>query len=104
MGSLHKYLLSTYNARGSVLGVWKTYEVVTWEHDSKSSGAPGLPFFSPPCPQILHPTWHWVFAPSENESIGVSVMAQWLKNPTKNHEVAGSIPGLAQWVKDPVLL
>ena len=25
-------------------------------------------------------------------------------NPTKNHEVVGSIPGLAQGVKDPVLL
>ena len=22
-------------------------------------------------------------------------------NPTRNHEVVGSIPGLAQWVEDP---
>ena len=31
-------------------------------------------------------------------------MAQWLTNPNKNHEVVGSIPGLAQGVKDPKLL
>ena len=34
---------------------------------------------------------------------GVPIVAQWLTNPTRNHEVASSIPALAQWVNDPEL-
>ena len=33
------------------------------------------------------------------ENKGVLIVAQWLTNPTRNQEIAGWIPGLAQWVK-----
>ena len=39
----------------------------------------------------------------KNQWVGVPVVAQWLTNPTRNHEVAGSVPALAQWVNDPAL-
>ena len=52
--------------------------------------------------------------------LGVPIVEQWISrcgtveawsshcgtvemNPMRNHEVAGLIPGLGQWVKDPVL-
>ena len=36
----------------------------------------------------------------KKEALGAPVVAQWLTNPTRNHEGVGLIPGLAQWVKD----
>ena len=37
------------------------------------------------------------------QKIGVSIVVQWLTNPTSTHEDAGWIRGLAEWVKGPAL-
>ena len=44
-----------------------------------------------------------LFTLKRNEMHGVPVVAQWLTNLTRNHEVEGLIPDLAQWVEEPVL-
>ena len=37
-----------------------------------------------------------------NTFLGVPFVAQRLTNPTRIHEDAGLIPGLVQWVEDPL--
>ena len=48
--------------------------------------------------------WEPPYAAGVAQEKGAPVVAQWLTNPTRNPEVVGLIPGLAQQVKDPELL
>ena len=50
--------------------------------------------------QVLEQKMALMLLSLRNVQKGVPVVAQWLTNPTRNCEVAGLIPGLAQWVKD----
>ena len=43
------------------------------------------------------------FFKCKDKTLGSSYRGTAETNPTGNHEVAGSIPGLTPWVKDPAL-
>ena len=45
----------------------------------------------------------WELGINRYTPLGVPFVAQWLMNPTRIHEVVGSIPSLVQWVKYPVV-
>ena len=50
-------------------------------------------------------TYHKVLGSFVTKTVqGVPVVVQWLTNMTRNHEVLGLVPGLAQWVEDLALL
>ena len=36
--------------------------------------------------------------------LGVTIVDQWVKNPTSIHEDVGSIPGLRQCISDPLMI
>ena len=55
----------------------------------------------PPLDTLLNTLLEVLTTIIRNQKEGVAVVAQWLTNPTRNHEVAGLIPDLAQWVNNP---
>ena len=54
----------------------------------------------PPLDTLLNTLLEVLTTIIRNQKEGVAVVAQWLTNPTRNHEVAGAVPALAQWVND----
>ena len=55
-------------------------------------------------PQGRPKKWQKKKKKKKKSIVGVPVVAQWVTNLMSIHEVEGLIPGLAQYVKDPLLL
>ena len=53
--------------------------------------------------RLLVPVFQTTKLDSKRSFRGVPIVAQWVTRSTSTHENAGSIPGLPQWAKDPVL-
>ena len=49
---------------------------------------------------MLYKFYHHKKLRQKKVKAGVPVMAQWLTNPTRNHEVVGLIPGFTQGIKN----
>ena len=49
--------------------------------------------------KLVEPLWKTVWSFIKKLKIGVPVVVQWLMNLTRNCEVAGSIPGIAQGLR-----
>ena len=97
-------------------GVLEWQEVSGLEQPSGSGTCPPglMGSRARPGPSGGHGTWGpeespaeasdvWLRVQDSKKSWGAPIVAQWLTNLTSIPNVAGSIPGLAQWVKDPAL-
>ena len=50
---------------------------------------------------VIYPHTRVPLSDLKKKGTGVPIVAQWVTNLTRNHEVVSSIPVLTQWVKDP---